>query len=60
MLPIVRACAAANLLVVCKAMVQGNQLKADVVLDTTKSGDLSSEWIAAHVRAPGSERAAER
>lgn len=50
MLPIVRACAEENLLVVCKGSVQGNQLKADVVLDTTKSGDLSSEWIAAHVR----------
>lgn len=60
MLPIVRACAAENLLVVCKAMVQGNQLKADVVLDTTKSGDLSSEWITTHVRAPGSEGAAGR
>lgn len=58
MLPIVRACTAANLLVVCKAMIQGNQLKADVVLDTTKSGDLSSEWIATHVRAPGSDGAA--
>lgn len=59
MLPIVRACAAVDLLVVCKATLQGNQLEADIVLDTTRSGDLSAEWIATHVRAPGSDGAAE-
>lgn len=52
MLPIVRACTEEHLLVVCRATVEGNPLKADVVLDTTKAGDLSHEWILKHVQAP--------
>lgn len=52
MLPIVRACAEEHLVVVCRAAVEGNHLKADVVLDTTKAGDLSQDWILKHVQAP--------
>ena len=52
MLPIVRACAEEHLIVVCRAAVEGNHIKADVILDTTKSGDLSQDWILEHVRAP--------
>lgn len=49
-LPTVRAATETTLLVACRASVVGNPLKADVILDAAKSGDLTPEWIGANVR----------
>ncbi|MBK8461877.1 MAG: HIRAN domain-containing protein [Nigerium sp.] len=49
-LPIIRACAEERLTVACRASAVGNALKADVVLDACRSGDLPHEWIAEHVQ----------
>lgn len=51
-LPLIKACDKQNITVACHAALRGNQLKVDVVLDTTKAVDLSDDWIARHV--PGS------
>ncbi len=48
-LPTVRVAAEQGLVVACRASVVGNALKADVVLDVAKCGDLTREWIDAHV-----------
>lgn len=48
-LPLLEACDEEGVSVVCRATVKGNQLKADVVLDATKAGDLSDDWITQHV-----------
>lgn len=52
LLPIIQACTEEHLLVVCRAVVKGNNIKADVVLNATKAGDLSHDWIAQNVAAP--------
>lgn len=48
-LPLLEACEEEGITVVCRAVVKGNLLKADVVLDATKAGELSNEWIAENV-----------
>lgn len=48
-LPVVQAMAQRGKQVACRARVEGNQLKADVILDATRSGDLPSEWIQRHL-----------
>lgn len=48
-LPTIQACAEEGLTVACRAAVVGNSLKADVVLDSLRSGDLSHDWIADNV-----------
>ena len=52
-LPIVDAAERANIALVARAIVRGNRLKADVVLDVTKGGDLPADWIDQHFPAPG-------
>lgn len=48
-LPLVDACDEEGVTVACHGLVQGNQIKADVLLDTRRAGDLSDDWIAKHV-----------
>ncbi len=48
-LPTIQAAAEEGLIVACRASVVGNLLKADVILDAAKSGDLTHEWITANV-----------
>ncbi len=52
-LPVITACDAQRVIVACHAAIRGNQLKVDVVLDTTKAIDLTDDWIAKHVLRPG-------
>lgn len=49
LLPIVTLCETKGLTVVCRAVVKGNQIKADVTLDTAKAGDLTDDWLARFV-----------
>lgn len=44
-LPLIEACDEEGVTVCCRAIVKGNQLKADVVLNAKKAGELSDEWI---------------
>nr|WP_255556464.1 HIRAN domain-containing protein [Tessaracoccus palaemonis] len=48
-LPLVKLCDEEGISVACHALVKGNQIKADIVLDTAKAGDLSDGWISEHV-----------
>lgn len=48
-LPIVRSGEAAKKVVACRAVVVGNTMKADVVLDAARSVDLDPDWIDAHL-----------
>ncbi len=48
-LPLIKACDEQSVTVACHAALRGNQLKVDVVLDTTKAVDLSDDWIEQHV-----------
>lgn len=48
-LPLVKVCDEEGVTVACHAEVRGNQLKADVELDSVKAAELSDEWIAEHV-----------
>ena len=50
---LVKACAEEGITVVSHAKVKGNQLKADVELDSVKAGELSDEWISQHVYGMG-------
>ena len=43
--PIVQACAERGRLPVCHAVVKGNELRVDVVLDVAKGSDLPKEWL---------------
>ena len=51
-IPLLEACNEENVRVYCRASVKGNQLKADVVLDVTKGGDLTDAWLEEHLYAP--------
>lgn len=55
-LPTVQAASAVGLLVVCRASVVGSSLKADVILDAAKSGDLTQEWIAENLSQRASDK----
>ena len=48
-LPLITVCEKRGIAVVCRALVKGNQLKADVVLNTVKAIDLGDDWIDEHV-----------
>ncbi|RMB62102.1 hypothetical protein [Tessaracoccus antarcticus] len=52
-LPIIRVCDERGVIVACAAVVKGNQLKADVVLDAVRAVDLDDGWIEAHILNPG-------
>ncbi|WP_125171827.1 hypothetical protein [Tessaracoccus sp. OH4464_COT-324] len=43
--PIIEACASRGLAVCCRALVLGNHLKSDVVLESARAGELSEDWI---------------
>lgn len=51
-LPLIEACEEEGVAVCCRAVVKGNQLKADVVLDAQKAGSLSDDWIEEHLYKP--------
>lgn len=51
-LPLIEACEEEGVAVCCRAVVKGNQLKADVVLDAQKAGSLSNDWIEEHLYKP--------
>lgn len=48
-LPLIRACEEQGIAVVTRAVVRGNQLKSDVVLNATKAIDLPAGWIDKHI-----------
>ncbi|MGV8845884.1 hypothetical protein [Tessaracoccus sp.] len=48
-LPVIHVCHKRGIAVVCRAIVKGNQLKVDVVLDTVRAIDLGDRWINEHV-----------
>lgn len=52
-LALLKACKEEGVAVACHARVKGNQLKADVELDTVRAGELSDQWISAHVYGGG-------
>lgn len=52
-LPIVRAGDAARKVVVCRALVVGNAIKVDVVLDAARATDLPPDWIDEHLTPVG-------
>ncbi len=52
-LPLIQLCEEQGLTVACHAVVMGNQLKADVVLDTMKAMDLTDKWIEKHIPGVG-------
>lgn len=52
LLPLVIACAEEGVTPCCRAVVKGNQLKADVVLHVRKAGDLSDQWLRQHLYTP--------
>ena len=43
--PIVQACADRGGLPLCHALVKGNELRVDIVLDVAKGSDLPQEWL---------------
>ncbi|NLI84393.1 MAG: hypothetical protein GX440_03120 [Propionibacterium sp.] len=47
--PIVEACEQRGLLPVCHAIVKGNELKVDVIIDVAKGSDLSQAWLEQNV-----------
>ena len=52
-LPLIRVCDERGITVACAALVKGNMLKADVVLDTARAIDLDDGWIEEHVLGAG-------
>lgn len=48
---VLRVCAERGIAVLCRATITGNQLKADVVLNAAKGGDLVSGWVESHILA---------
>ncbi len=52
-LPLIKVCDERGITVVCRAIVKGNQLKVDVVLDAAKAIDLGDGWIDEHVLGTG-------
>ncbi|MEO7589099.1 MAG: hypothetical protein ABIS84_13860 [Arachnia sp.] len=52
-LPLIRVCDERGITVACAALVKGNMLKADVVLDAARAIDLDDGWIEEHVLGAG-------
>lgn len=44
-LPLIKVCEEEGVTVACRAIVKGNQIKADVELDAARAGDLRDDWI---------------
>lgn len=44
-LPLIKVCEEEGVTVACRAIVKGNQIKADVELDAARAGDLGDDWI---------------
>jgi len=57
--PLLKVCEEEGVAVACHAVVKGNQLKADVELDTVRAGDLGDDWISHHLYGMASQRDAE-
>jgi len=46
LLPVIRHMHSKGIVTVCRAILKGNQLKADVTLYVARTGDISAEWLA--------------
>ena len=57
--PLLKACEEEGVAVACHAVVKGNQLKADVELDTVRAGDLGDDWISHHLYGAAVQRDAD-
>lgn len=57
--PLIKACDEEGVTVACRAIVKGNQIKADVELDAARAGDLDDDWIARNLYGPVLQRDAE-
>lgn len=57
--PLLRVCEEEGVTVACHAVVKGNQIKADVELDTARTGDLGDDWISHHLYGAALQRDAD-